>query len=75
MSAFRDAAARTISSCAVLFLVVIMAKPASAQEDVIQFLKGALGDVNEKLDDALKRIDQLEKEKTASSTKMEQIEE
>jgi hypothetical protein len=68
MSAFRDAA-RTVSAWAVLFLFIGIAEPASAQEDVIQFLKKALADVNDKLDSALKRIDQLEKEKASASSK------
>ena len=52
-----------------LLLVGLLTSPAWAQQDVIEYLKKALSDVNTKLDSALKRIDQLEKEKAAASAK------
>jgi hypothetical protein len=58
--------ARIVSASLVLLCASLLASPARAQQDVIQFLKDALSDVNKKLDSALKRIDQLEKEKSAS---------
>jgi len=52
-----------------LLLVALVTSPAWAQQDVIEYMKKALSDVNAKLDSALKRIDQLEKEKAAASAK------
>lgn len=50
-----------------LFCVSLLPSPARAQEDVIQFFKNAFAEVNKKLDNALQRIDQLEKEKAAAA--------
>jgi hypothetical protein len=58
---------RIVSASLVLLCASLLASPARAQQDVIQFLKDALSDVNKKLDSALKRIDQLEKEKSATA--------
>jgi hypothetical protein len=58
---------RILSASLVLLCASLLASPARAQQDVIQFLKDALADVNKKLDSALKRIDQLEKEKGAAA--------
>jgi hypothetical protein len=58
---------RIVSASLVLLCASLLGSPARAQQDVIQFLKDALGDVNKKLDSALKRIDQLEKEKAGSA--------
>jgi Sec-independent protein translocase protein TatA len=66
--------ARTMSAWIVLLGVSFLPSPARAQEDVIQFLKNALAEVNNKLNSALQRIDQLEKEKSASVGKIEQVE-
>jgi TolA-binding protein len=57
---------RIVSTSLVLLCASLLASPARAQQDVIQFLKDALSDVNKKLDSALQRIDQLEKEKATS---------
>ncbi|HEY1268585.1 MAG TPA: hypothetical protein VGH16_15130 [Candidatus Binatia bacterium] len=73
MSAFRDAA-RTVSSCAVLLVVTLLADPARAQEDVIQSLKNSLADIQRQLKDALARIEQLEKEKAAAADKIDEVE-
>jgi hypothetical protein len=73
MSAFRDVA-RTVSSCAVLLAVTLLADPARAQEDVIQLLKNSLADIQRQLKDALARIEQLEKEKSAASEKIDEVE-
>jgi hypothetical protein len=59
--------ARIVSAWTVLLCLAFLPSPARAQQDVIQFLKDALADVNKKLDSALKRIDQLEKEKTTAA--------
>jgi hypothetical protein len=67
--------ARIVSAWAVLLSLSLLASPARAQEDVIQFLKNALTDVNKKLDNALQRIEQLEKEKAASAAKVAEAEE
>ncbi len=65
--------ARIVSAWMVLLSVVLPASPVRAQQDVIQFLKDALADVNKKLDGALQRIDQLEKEKAATAAKVDQL--
>ncbi len=54
---------RIVSAWVVLLCVGLLSSPARAQQDVIQFLKDALVDVQNKLNDALARIEQLEKEK------------
>jgi hypothetical protein len=66
MSYFRHKA-RIVSAWVVLICLSLLPSPARGQEDVIQFLKNALADVNKKLDSALQRIDQLEKEKASSA--------
>jgi Sec-independent protein translocase protein TatA len=58
---------RLVSAFLILMCVGLLPGVARAQQDVIQFLKEALSDVNKKLDSALKRIDQLEKEKSTSA--------
>jgi hypothetical protein len=55
--------ARIVSAWVALLGVSFLPSPARAQEDVIQFLKNSLADVQAKLSDALARIEQLEKEK------------
>jgi len=73
MSAFRKTT-RIVPAWAILVAVVLIAVPAHAQEDVIQFLKSSLADVQKQLKEALARIEQLEKDKAAASEKIEDVE-
>ena len=72
MTAFRNAA-RIVSAWTALLFVILIANPARAQEDVIQFLKNSLSDVQKQLKDALVRIEQLEKEKSTTAAKVDQF--
>jgi Sec-independent protein translocase protein TatA len=72
MDYFRNRA-RIVPAWVVLFCLSLLPQPVRAQEDVIQFFKNALADVNKKLDGALKRIDQLEKEKAATAAKVDRL--
>jgi hypothetical protein len=55
--------ARMASAWMVLIGVSFFPSPARSQEDVIQFLKNSLADVQNQLKDAFARIEQLEREK------------
>lgn len=55
--------ARMASAWMALVCLSLLPCPARAQEDVIQFLKNSLADVQNQLKDALVRIEQLEREK------------
>jgi len=55
--------ARIVSAWMALLCLSLLPSPARAQEDVIQFLKNSLADVQNQLKDALARIEQLEREK------------
>ncbi len=64
MSCFQKKA-RIVSAWMVWLCLGLLPSPARAQEDVIQFLKNSLADVQNQLKDALARIEQLEREKQA----------
>ena len=62
MSCFQKKA-RIVSAWVTLLCLSLLPSPARAQQDVIQFLKDSLADVQNQLKDALARIEQLEREK------------
>src|SRR5689334_8978117 len=73
MSAFHNAL-RVVAAWALSLSLTLVAAPALAQEDAIEFLKRSLVDVQKQLKDALARIEQVEKEKSAASEKIEEVE-
>lgn len=66
--------ARILSAWLVLFCVSLFPKLGFSQEDVVQVLKKQVAEMQALLKSALERIDQLEKEKSATSGKINQLE-
>src|ERR1051325_10677803 len=57
-----------------LWCCAVPPKLASAQESVTDALRRQIGEMQEQLNKALERIDQLEREKTASTTRVGEVE-
>ena len=58
---------RAVSACLLVWCLIIFPRIGLAQESVTDTLRKQIGDMQEQLKKALDRIDQLEKEKSASS--------
>ena len=71
---FCKGSARAIVMGVVGFCVVTTPRMGLAQESVTETLKRQIADMQEQLKKALERIDQLEKEKSATSGKIDQLE-
>jgi hypothetical protein len=66
--------ARSVFASCVLLSVCLLPKPGLSQEDAVQELKKQLSDIQNQLMNALQRIEQLEKEKSATSARVGQVE-
>ncbi|HZA53334.1 MAG TPA: hypothetical protein VE616_03710 [Candidatus Udaeobacter sp.] len=73
MAYYGKHAPSVFASC-VLLSVCLLPKPGLSQEDVVQALKKQLSDIQNQLMNALQRIEQLEKEKSATSARVGQVE-
>jgi hypothetical protein len=69
---FKDA--RAVSAILVLSYLIIFPRIGLAQESVTDTLRRQIGDMQEQLKKALDRIDQLEREKNASSARIGEVE-
>src|SRR5713226_9265996 len=65
--------ARAVSACLLVCYLIISPGIGLAQESVTDILKRQIADMQEQLKKALDRIDQLEKEKSATSGKIDQL--
>ena len=65
---------RAVSACLLVWCLIIFPRIGLAQESVTDTLRKQIGDMQEQLKKALDRIDQLEKEKSASSTRIGDVE-
>jgi hypothetical protein len=65
--------ARDLSASVVVFYLIVCPGLGFAQESVTDILKRQIADMQEQLKKALERIDQLEKEKSATSGKIDQL--
>src|SRR5712692_8588080 len=66
--------ARAVSACLLVCYLIIFPGIGLAQESVTDIVRRQIADMQEQLKKALDRIDQLEKEKSATSGKIDQLE-
>jgi len=70
---FIKRSARILLASAVVFYCLFFPRTGLAQESVTDVLKKQINEMQEQLKKALERIDQLEKEKSATSAKVDQL--
>jgi hypothetical protein len=71
---FSKKSARAVSASLLICYLIIFPRIGSAQESVTDTLRKQIGDMQEQLKKALDRIDQLEREKSASSARIGEVE-
>src|SRR4029077_9468701 len=71
---FFKKSARAASASLLVCYLIVLPRIGLAQESVTDTLRKQIGDMQEQLKKALDRIDQLEREKSASSTRIGEVE-